>query len=201
MEGGKSANYWPGFVDALTNVVIAMVFVIVVLAIALSFAAQMMAKKVAERLLAAERNKPAATAVAQEESPAPPPRMVPLVLAVPAPASAAGTRAGKAAVAGDGADIVVRFDPLAFEPDEASARRLGELLGRQLATGRPHITLVGTGPDMAFSEAQRAMMSRLMATRELVLKAGADPASLTLRIDVKSRTSQPQVSIVFGDAP
>ena len=27
MEGGKTANYWPGFVDALTNVVIAMVFV------------------------------------------------------------------------------------------------------------------------------------------------------------------------------
>jgi outer membrane protein OmpA-like peptidoglycan-associated protein len=55
MEGGKTANYWPGFVDALTNVVIAMVFVIVVLAIALSFSAQLLAKRMAARITVLEQ--------------------------------------------------------------------------------------------------------------------------------------------------
>jgi hypothetical protein len=55
MEGGKTTNFWPGFVDALTNVVIAMVFVIVVLAIALSFSAQLLAKRMAARITVLEQ--------------------------------------------------------------------------------------------------------------------------------------------------
>ena len=49
-SSGGDANYWPGFVDALTNVVIAMVFVIVVLALALSFSAQLLAKRMADKV-------------------------------------------------------------------------------------------------------------------------------------------------------
>lgn len=55
MESGKTTNFWPGFVDALTNVVIAMVFVIVVLAIALSFSAQLLAKRMAARITVLEQ--------------------------------------------------------------------------------------------------------------------------------------------------
>ena len=62
MEGGKTTNFWPGFVDALTNVVIAMVFVIVVLAIALSFSAQLLAKRMAARITVLEQEGKAAQA-------------------------------------------------------------------------------------------------------------------------------------------
>jgi hypothetical protein len=54
--GGKDSNYWPGFVDALTNVVIAMVFVIVVLAISLSFSAQLLAKRMAAKVASLEQD-------------------------------------------------------------------------------------------------------------------------------------------------
>src|SRR5690349_22145149 len=64
MEGGKTANYWPGFVDALTNVVIAMVFVIVVLAIALSFAARLMGQRLAEEIVKKHTAAAAASAAA-----------------------------------------------------------------------------------------------------------------------------------------
>lgn len=45
MEGGKEANYWPGFVDALSNVVVTMVFVMVVLVIGLLYYSQNKAKE------------------------------------------------------------------------------------------------------------------------------------------------------------
>jgi hypothetical protein len=45
MEGGKETNYWPGFVDALANVVVTMVFVLVVFVIALLYFAQNKAKE------------------------------------------------------------------------------------------------------------------------------------------------------------
>ena len=69
MEGGKTANYWPGFVDALTNVVIAMVFVIVVLAIALSFSAQLLAKRMAARITVLEQQGKATQAQAAASAP------------------------------------------------------------------------------------------------------------------------------------
>ncbi len=52
MEGGKEANYWPGFVDALSNVVVTMVFVMVVFVIALLYFSQNKAK---EMIAAAKR--------------------------------------------------------------------------------------------------------------------------------------------------
>jgi hypothetical protein len=52
LEGGKEANYWPGFVDALSNVVVTMVFVMVVFVIALLYFSQNKAK---EMIAAAEK--------------------------------------------------------------------------------------------------------------------------------------------------
>jgi hypothetical protein len=69
MEGGKTTNFWPGFVDALTNVVIAMVFVIVVLAIALSFSAQLLAKRMAARITVLEQQGKATEAQAAASAP------------------------------------------------------------------------------------------------------------------------------------
>ena len=45
MEGGKEANYWPGFVDAFANVIVTMVFVMVVFVIALLYFSQNKAKE------------------------------------------------------------------------------------------------------------------------------------------------------------
>ncbi|MEZ5651528.1 MAG: hypothetical protein R3E87_13410 [Burkholderiaceae bacterium] len=44
--GGKEANYWPGFVDALSNVVVVMVFVLVVFTIGLIHFSQNKAKEI-----------------------------------------------------------------------------------------------------------------------------------------------------------
>ena len=48
MEGGREQNYWPGFVDALSNVVLTLVFVLVVFVFALVMASSKVSKKMQE---------------------------------------------------------------------------------------------------------------------------------------------------------
>lgn len=48
MESGKELNYWPGFVDALSNVVLTLVFVLVVFVFALVMASNKVGQKVME---------------------------------------------------------------------------------------------------------------------------------------------------------
>jgi hypothetical protein len=48
MDSGKEQNYWPGFVDALSNVVLTLVFVLVIFVFALVMASNKVAKKMNE---------------------------------------------------------------------------------------------------------------------------------------------------------
>jgi len=48
MESGREQNYWPGFVDALSNVVLTLVFVIVIFVFALVMSANKVEKKMQE---------------------------------------------------------------------------------------------------------------------------------------------------------
>lgn len=48
--GGREQNYWPGFVDVLSNVVLTLVFVLVVFVMALSLSANKVEKKMQEIL-------------------------------------------------------------------------------------------------------------------------------------------------------
>jgi hypothetical protein len=48
MEGGKEQNYWPGFVDALSNVVLTLVFVLVIFVFALAMASNKIERKLQE---------------------------------------------------------------------------------------------------------------------------------------------------------
>ncbi|MDD4616453.1 MAG: hypothetical protein PHW76_04965 [Alphaproteobacteria bacterium] len=50
MEGGREQNYYPGFVDALSNVVLTLVFVLVIFVFALLMSSNKVAKKMTEAL-------------------------------------------------------------------------------------------------------------------------------------------------------
>jgi len=57
MEGGREQNYWPGFVDALSNVVLTLVFVLVVFVFALVMASNKVEQKANELVRAAQEEK------------------------------------------------------------------------------------------------------------------------------------------------
>jgi hypothetical protein len=212
--GGKGGDsYWPGFVDALTNVVIAMIFVVVVLAIALSFAAQMMGKKLAEQYIKEH------TAKMTQAPPGPPPD--PTEAAAPsqtvrsAPDAGAPVRA-RIAVAGNeaasmplGAKVVSSRDvlqldyaPGALTLDAAAVTQLKTALGQLGADGNKRsVQLLASGPDMVLSENQRLAYLRLLAVRNELIQAGFEPEHITMNIDTQGELPNARVNLSFKERP
>jgi hypothetical protein len=206
-SGGSGANaYWPGFVDALTNVVIAMIFVVVVLAISLSFAAQMMGKKLAEKYIQEHQEKTAKAAPA-----APPPAQPVLkesVLEKTTRIAVAGNEAAPSASAAGGAVRQVRntlqldYAASAITLDAAAAERFKAAvaaLGGNLAQRRVQIVAAGNG--MALSDNQRAAYLRVMAVRNTLLELGVAADHIDVRIDTEVELPAPRLNVSFGTAP
>jgi len=204
MEGGKTANYWPGFVDALTNVVIAMVFVIVVLAIALSFAAQLMGKRVAEQLIK-QHNAATAAAAASAAAPAHAATAVPEAaprnelpnrtrIAVQGNESAASAAGGQLRRTDN--LLQLDFADAALTLDSAAAKRLKEALGGSpLAPAQARVEIVASGPSPELSESQRSAYIRVMAVRNELLDQGYAAANISVRIDTVRSAPRPVVTI------
>lgn len=204
--GGKTANYWPGFVDALTNVVIAMIFVIVVLAIALSFAAQLMGKRIAEEAIrkhnaaaaaaqaAAPKAAPEPQASPAEDAGAPPSRAPLQRIAVQGrenPASAAGGRV-KAA----GRALQFDFADAALTLDDAAVAKLKDALAPfKSDAARAKVQIVATGPDLQLSDNQRSAYVRVMAVRNELIDQGYAPDRIGVRIDTAQAARKPTVTV------
>lgn len=86
--GGKETNYWPGFVDAMTNVVVALVFVVIVLALALSMFVQLLAQRQVEKMVAERLAEIAEKA--NGSAPATPPKTPPAAVGTAGPGPGSG---------------------------------------------------------------------------------------------------------------
>ncbi|MBW8830154.1 MAG: OadG family protein [Burkholderiales bacterium] len=195
--------------DALTNVVIAMVFVIVVLAIALSFAAQLMGKRVAEEMVKQHSAAAAASAAAsaaaaaaaavqahttvQEAAPRSglPGRTHIAVQGNERAASAAGGRISKV-------DNLLQLDfaDAALTLDSAAAQRLREALANgKAAAPQARVQIVAVGPALELTENQRSAYVRVMAVRNELLDQGYAASRIGVRIDTASKAAHPAVTI------
>jgi uncharacterized SAM-binding protein YcdF (DUF218 family) len=217
--GGKSGgdSYWPGFVDALTNVVIAMIFVVVVLAISLSFAAQMMGRKLAQQIIEQQAQQApaaasAATAVARAD-PSPPEPAVPDAPTPSAPptataplpritriAVAAPATPAPAAVAVTGATsrLQLDYEKTALDLDDRARAALKDALSGLGPLQERRVSLVAVGPDPTLSDNQRAAFVRLMAVRNVLIEQGFDAGRIEVRVDT---TQAAPVSSVIVNLP
>lgn len=205
--GGSGANaYWPGFVDALTNVVIAMIFVVVVLAISLSFAAQMMGRKLAEKYIQEHQAKAQAQAPPPAPAPAPQPVLKESALVKTTRIAVAGNEAAAAASAAGGAVRQVRntlqldYAATAITLDAAAAERFKAAvaaLGPDLA--QRQVEIVASGAGMALSDNQRAAYLRVMAVRNSLLELGVAPERIAVRIDTTVDLPAPRLNVSFGN--
>jgi hypothetical protein len=199
-SSNQTGEYWPGMVDALTNVVIAMIFVVVVLAIALSFSAQLAAKRMAAEMVrqqrAADLAAPQARAGAQvfEDIGAPSAGTVttriPVVGAKPDSAGGAVTQRNARLIL-DFADEAVTLDPAARD------RLIKALAAEPEALRNGRIQLVAQGPGMQLSDNQRVAYLRVMAVRNLLIEQGRPPNSISVRIDTARETDNGMVSLSF----
>jgi hypothetical protein len=201
----SSGEYWPGFVDALTNVVIAMIFVTVVLAIALSFSAQLASKRMAVEMVRQLRAADAAAAAPSRPGSAPtdqadyPGSPTAGTVTTRIPVKGEKQAPGGGAVFERASKLILDFSDTAVTLDEEARERLKKALAAEperLRNGR--IQLVAQGPSMQLSENQRASYLRIMAVRNLLIEQGTSPEAIALKIDTEREARAPVVSISFG---
>lgn len=220
-SSGKDANYWPGFVDALTNVVIAMVFVIVVLAMALSVSAQMMAKRMASKLAELESANAALSARAASSASAAlsaaaddlGPRTTSRTEARLSRTTVIGVRGNESAASAPGglsdptqSHLVLEYASQALTLDAAAADHLATALGGvkeslAKAGATAKVVVVARGPNMQLSDNQRSAYLRLMAVRNAMLAQGLGPEQIVLRIDTTTPSHKATVSVAVQEQP
>lgn len=205
--GGSGANaYWPGFVDALTNVVIAMIFVVVVLAISLSFAAQMMGKKLAEKLIQEHQAKSAQAQAPPATPPPPQPQLQESALDKTTRIAVAGNEAAASSAGGavrqvrntlqlDYAASAITLDAAAADRFKAAVAALGGNLAQR------RVQIVASGPGMALSDNQRAAYLRVMAVRNTLLELGLSADQIDVRIDTEVEMPAPRLNVSFAATP
>jgi hypothetical protein len=214
--GGGTSEYWPGFVDALTNVVIAMVFVIVVLAIALSFAMQMVASRMAGKLAeleaanvqlqASQKNppvEPGAVRAPSSDTPLPAPADARVRIAVAG--NERTTQARPATVNPATRSLVLEYEQGALTLDDVAQKNLVQALGPvkvalEAAPAGTRVALVATGPSLELSDNQRAAFMRLMAVRNQLLEQGVPAARIATRLDPQGPGDMPRVVVTMEDA-
>lgn len=215
-SSGGDANYWPGFVDALTNVVIAMVFVIVVLAMALSFSAQLLARRMSEKVADLQRTNAAltqqvqaSTAAAQQELPKESNRiesLVPQLQRIIVRGEEAAASASGGALRVVNASLMVEYEGSALQPDPQALRQLLDALGPlkdrlNAASAGTQVLLVARGPNLAFSDNQRTAYLRVLAIRNVLMENGIPPERVVTRVDPSSKTPKPSVSVALLPPP
>ena len=197
---GDANSYWPGFVDALTNVVIAMIFVVVVLAISLSFAARLMGQKIAEQYIKEHQEK--TPKAAPTADPAPDAAVKVTQRIAVAGNEKAASAARPARVRNQEQLLQLDYAPGAVTLDGAAADQLKQVLSKlegQVAGRR--VQIVASGPDMAFSDNQRAAFLRVMGVRNLLIESGFTPERIGMEVDTKRETSTTAVNLSFSSVP
>ena len=212
MEGRRSsANYWPGFVDALSNMVLAMIFVVLVLALAMgmysTLAAEALSKRyqaeatAAEALAAPRVPAPQVDAAAAQQPGKPPPgELQPTArLRVRSPEKPASAAATLTTVRRQLNALIIEFDSQAVALDERTTRSLTQALGAAedlLRTGS--VEIVASAPAGFLTEGQQISFFRAMAVRNYLLERGMNADRITVRVlDEASGAEMGEVRLTF----
>ena len=221
---GKETNYWPGFVDALANVVVTMIFVIVVFTIALLYFSQ---NKVKEALANAKQSvveAPPTPAVAElqkrvaelqrendalrrqvqappRSNPAPQSGSVPRAdVKVNEAAPAPGPAPAQARIQGSASSVQIVFPAGTFEMDAAAIARLeaafASIAEKARTGGIELVSIAEIGP---YSEGRRLSYYRNLALRNWLIERGIPAARIRMRIaDVDTGRSEGVVQLSTG---
>jgi outer membrane protein OmpA-like peptidoglycan-associated protein len=226
---GKEVNFWPGFVDALANVVVVMIFVVVVFTIALLYFAQNKIKEAAsiaqagQKVALAPAEHTAAVAALQQriaelqrendklrsqaQTPArasPPPQAGSLErgeIQVVETKLPPGPAPALAQIQGTKASLQVFFPAGAIELDPPSIARLEAAFSEFADKARAGgIELVGIAEVGSYSEGRRLSYYRNLALRNWLIEKGIPSSQIRLRL-ADANTGGPQGIVQLSTAP
>lgn len=208
-NGGREVNYWPGFVDALTNTVIAMVFLVIVLTLSLSVFINSVANQRAAKMVETKAEKvkdlpePSDTSAPPEAAKNPAStqasQISPSVLrgefrvaAGPQkPSSESQRTSGVAANA-----LLLYFPGTSVEVDEKTERELDRVAANSgVAFAQMEAIVSARGPQIFLSENQRLAFFRAMSVRNFLLKKGIRRDNIKILIEDAPGTTEGVVAV------
>lgn len=204
-EGDRETNYWPGFVDALSNMVLAMIFIVLVLALAISMYAALAAKTTAERI-ASERvaaaELRAALAVAKQEAAAkaaPPSSDLPGSPRLRVPATGKSDTVPGARLQRQQNALIVEFEGASVVIDERTAKQLDQaLLPAKALLESGTAEVIASAPAGFLTESRQTSFYRAMALRNFLIERGMAPARINVRVvEGSTSTEVGEVRVVF----
>lgn len=206
MAGASSdgeMNYWPGFVDALANLVLALVFVVVIFTLALAVISAKVAKEAAAREIERMRNEDsrsqlekdlrAQIAQLQQQLKDSQLKLEVAVKDVPKPPPLAK----QASIVGQ--EIIFTYEPGAFELGPEAVAELDKMVKMKGGLAGKNIKLTAFQASGAFSSEKRAAYFRMITLRNLLIDRGASPANIATSTAPETLPGlKGQVKVGFG---
>lgn len=227
MAGGGSSreqNFWPGFVDALTNLVLVLVFVVVVFTFALFyFASQLAKQKISEVQAHYEKAAFERMVSTQELQAMREKRKFASVKDTPAPATGGTPSSGASmlgqrqdiernasqaqpvdqglpvAVTGQGGAVVVAFAPGVADLSSKETGAIDSALGAVDTARRYELTAEPAEPSP--SEGRRLAYYRIAAIRNHLVAAGARAENIDMVIGDPAPAGTPRSRVVIRTRP
>lgn len=220
METGKEQNYWPGFVDALSNVVLTLVFVLVIFV----FALVMASNKVQQRMNQINENaksSPAGYVDVQNENASLKKQVQELSDEIKKlrvntlvgvsdqnqdkhinidDADKNKTKQGSVGIRTTGDNtVVLNFPMTVAQMDTSSEEKLGHILDAVIKTvGQHKILLRSVIGNETISAAQRLAYYRAISARSfLITKMGEIPENISMMIVAPPQPEEGRVEIVL----
>ncbi|MBI5430675.1 MAG: hypothetical protein HY938_09510 [Nitrosomonadales bacterium] len=190
MENGREPNFWPGFVDALSNLVLTLVFVMVIFVLALFYLSSKVAQSKIEALCPATKSELEQVQKDLEET----------RKALQAALSQAGQIKERVEVSEKktpvlkkekisatattaGSSITIRFPAGVVELDDEAKQALDKAIAPMLASGQPIKTSLNAvpGPE-TYSEGKRLSFFRAVAIRNYLISKGVDKGRIESKV-------------------
>jgi hypothetical protein len=208
MESSNETNYWPGFVDALTNTVIAMVFLVIVLTLSLAVfinavVKQRLAKLVPDKACAVAPDPQTANRQTVDRYGTPQrmlgdkSRVIGDIRVADGPAAVVETKALDTRDL-TGGTILLRFPGRTVEMDDSTSVRISEIAHKEgvvPSTAAVHIEV--RGHEIFLTENQRIAFFRSMAVRNVLLKQGVIASNITVKLVESGPEQSGVVSVRF----
>ena len=190
-SSGREQNFWPGFVDALSNLVLTLVFVMVIFVLALFYLSSKVSKSKMEALCPATKAELVQTKKELEETKAALRAALSLAgqvkesvsVSEKKPAPVLKREKVSTLISGGGASIVIRFPMGVVELDAESKQALDKAIAPLLASGLQVKTSLSAvpGPE-TYSEGKRLSFFRAVAIRNYLISKGVAKANIDSKV-------------------
>lgn len=190
MESGREQNFWPGFVDALSNLVLTLVFVMVIFVLALFYLSSKVSKTKMDALRPETKSELAQTkkelaetrealrvALAQagqvKERVDAGEKKIPMLKR-----EKISTETGNA-----GSSIIIRFPPGIVDLDDDAKQVLDKAIARLISPGQQIKTSLSAvpGPE-TYSEGKRLAFFRAVAIRNYLISKGVAKSNIDSKV-------------------